>query len=57
MKNAYEWRAEYTPSGRCIKREVTVGPIVIWGAVVLAGLIMGRAFTSVPPGLWDFFRR
>jgi len=35
MKNAWEYKAEFTPSGKCIKREFSIGPIVIWAIVTV----------------------
>ncbi len=42
MKNAYEWKSEYSPSGKCIKREWAIGPIAIWAMVVIIVALFGK---------------
>lgn len=53
VKNAYECREHYAPNGRCIKREKTFGPIVVWGVVVIALLAAGR---QIPPSSWQLVK-
>ena len=53
MRNALEFKAEYDPKGKCRKKEVNIGGIVIWAVVALTALYMGVRF--LPPGFWAWF--
>ena len=57
MKNAYEYKEEFSPEGKRLKRELNVGPIVPWTIVALTALITGKAIASIPSSFWEFFKR
>ena len=56
MRNAVEWRIEYTGDGKPKRKEWTVGPIVPWSIVALAALFAGKAI-GLPQSFWEFFKR
>ena len=53
VKNAYEFEEEFANDGKCRKRKRAVGPIVVWGLVVIIALALGRA---LPTGFWQMFK-
>jgi hypothetical protein len=55
MNNAYECKETFSREGKCLKRERTVGAIVPWSLVTLAGLVMGH-FIQLPGSFWQFFK-
>jgi hypothetical protein len=55
MGNAYQCREEYSSDGkRLVKRERTVGSVVIWGIVALAAILTGYAF--IPSTFWTLLK-
>lgn len=55
MKNAYEYREEFSLDGkRLVKRERTVGGIVVWGFVAVIAILSGYAL--FPASFWAFFK-
>jgi hypothetical protein len=54
MRNAYEYREEFTQDGKgLVRREVAIGPIVPWTIVVLATLFLSRGSWHLPLGIWE----
>jgi len=50
VKNALEWKKEeHGRDGKCVKRELAVGPIVVWAIVALASLVLGKGLLSISP--------
>jgi hypothetical protein len=56
LRNAVEWRIEYTGDGRLERKEWAVGPIVPWSIVALVALFTGKAM-GLPQLFWEFLRR
>jgi hypothetical protein len=51
MKNAVELEAEYGRDGKCKKRRVVVGGVVIWAIVVLVLCLSGHGALAIPASL------
>jgi hypothetical protein len=56
MQKAFERREVYSPEGKCLWREWSVGPIVPWAIVVLAAEFAGKGLVSLQPSLWHFIK-
>jgi hypothetical protein len=54
VKSAYECKVEYSRDGKCLKKEWSVGAIVPWALVAIAGLIWGGR--SIPTSFWQFLK-
>jgi hypothetical protein len=54
MGTAYQYKEEYGRDGKRLKREHTVGGIVIWGIVALVAIVTGYAF--LPSAFWSLFK-
>ena len=55
MKNAYECKERFNREGKCLSRERTVGPIVVWAIVVLIAMATGQLL-NIPAVFWHLFR-
>ncbi|MGO9228629.1 MAG: hypothetical protein ACLQKA_05370 [Bryobacteraceae bacterium] len=55
MKNAYELKEHFSKDGKCLSRERTIGPIVVWAIVAIIALVAGKAL-SLPTVFWHGFR-
>ena len=55
MKNAFEFREEFTPEGKLLKREAAAGPALIAGIVAVVSIIMGVSL-DVPAVFWKIFK-
>ena len=55
MKNAYECKEQFSPDGKCLKRERIIGPIVPWMIVAILALLLGKAI-GLPVGLWGLLK-
>jgi len=53
VKNAYECKEEYSPNGKCLKRERAIGPIVPWAVVVVLAILAGY---SLPAAFWQMVK-
>ena len=51
MKNVFEYEVEFSREGRCVKRRVTIGGILIWGMVLSLLGLAGHAACSIPASL------
>jgi hypothetical protein len=54
LKNAFEFEATYSRDGKCLKRRWTIGGVVIWGIVTLAGIRIGHAV--IPHAFWNWLK-
>ena len=52
MRNAYECREHYNKDGKCIKRERTIGGIVVFAFVVVVAIISGYS-PAIPSTVWQ----
>ena len=57
MEKAYECREVFSPNGKCLMRERSIGAVVPWGVVAVVSVIAGKALGGIPPGLWEFFKK
>ena len=53
MKAAWEYKAEFTPKGQCIRKEYSIGGIVIWAIVAVIAIWQGVAW--LPSTFWRLF--
>jgi len=53
MRNAWEYKVEFSDRGKLLKKEIAIGPIVIRAIVVITALYSGAKF--LPAGFWTFF--
>jgi len=55
MHKAYEVKEEFSPDGRrLVRREWSIGPIVIWAVVAVAAIWRGQAI--LPANFWWVFK-
>jgi len=54
MKNAFEFKEEFSRDGKCLKRERAIGPIVVWAIVVLVAMATGQLL-NIPSACWHLF--
>jgi hypothetical protein len=46
MKNALELRVEYGRDGKPLRKEWSIGAIVVWGIVAIVAMLTGYAYSG-----------
>ena len=55
LGNAWECKEEFSPDGkRRIRRERSIGGIVVWGVVAIVLGLLGGSY--IPPSFWKFLK-
>lgn len=58
MGNAYELKEEWTADGKkLLRRELTLGPITVWGLIAIVAILKGQTLASWPTSFWNIFHR
>lgn len=55
MKNALEYREEFTPDGKLLKREAVAGPAFVAGIVAVVSMFLGVSL-DLPAVFWKIFK-
>ena len=53
VKYAYEYKGEYDRQGKCLKKELAIGPIVPCAIILALAWLFGR---TPPDNLWQVFK-
>jgi len=49
MSNAWQYKAEFDPKGKCRKKEISIGSIVVWAVVIIIAIVLGA---KLPVSVW-----
>lgn len=55
MKNAYEYKEQFSRDGKLLRRERAIGPIVVWAVVVVIAMATGQLL-NIPSWFWHLLK-